>query len=432
VTLEDAIDVVDAFGPNPSQWPVYDRAAMESMVKTDSEFVDYVKQARDLDKLLDGWSEGDEGSDVGEDSDVKGDQGQDDDEDDQEQGEDQDDGEGVETPVGAINIDPNKVLEIGKMLAAYIVSQIEEDNGEQFRVFTRDYDRIVEIETPPNTSTKAIEESTAKSTGPLQKDLRRLIAAQTQSKRLPGKRSGKLHTANLHRITTGDDRVFFKREEAPQLDTAVSLLVDCSGSMRGSPIKLAAETAFALGSVFSKLGISFECLGFTCDSGNTECNTSEYEAEVQAAHEIAKITRSTPIIMPRFKSFDERWTQPVQRRFAHVFNKSAGIDFGHTPEGCGLEFIARRLVARPEKRKILISMTDGGPAGQCFSRTQYGAYARQSREVVKAISASQIDLVGIGIQHDGVRAYYPNSIVINKIDEMPQQLLALMKRFLIK
>jgi cobalamin biosynthesis protein CobT len=327
------------------------------------------------------------------------------------------------------------------MFQDFIRKLTESDDDSEFRVFTRDYDSIVDLPVPDDTPLDRIDQAVALSTGALQKELRRLIAAQSQAKRIPGKRSGRLHAPNLHRILSGDDRVFTRREEAPTLDTAISLVIDNSGSMMGERLKLAAETAYAIGSVLHRLGVTFECLGFTDATQDPRCQTPGYLKEVAEAHAIAPITRSTPIIMPKFKLFEERWLQPVQRRFAYVFNHGGGygpngqgvVPFGSTPEGCGVEFAARRLLARKEKRKIMIVMTDGEPGGQVYNY-QYGGtrpYVKQAADMVKSVSAAGIDLIGIGIQHAGPKRYYPDSMVIKDLSEMPSQLMALLKRFML-
>jgi cobalamin biosynthesis protein CobT len=296
----------------------------------------------------------------------------------------------------------------------------------------------VDIVVPDGVNLEPLEQKVAKTTGPLQKDMRRLIAARSQVKRMPGMRSGRLHSPNLHRIMAGDDRVFTRREEAPSLDTAISLVIDCSGSMNGNRMVLATETAYAIGSVLARLNVAFECLGFTDNGSDPRVATKEYKQALAEADAIAKIIRPIPIVMPKFKTFDERWTQPTQRRFAHVFNQlgysdNCGFKMGSTPEGCGIEFAARRLVARPEQRKIMLVMTDGEPCGHVYNprgMEDYHAYQRQSEQVVKAIAAAGIDLVGIGIQHNGPEGYYPHHMTIQDVSEMPKQLLQLLKKFM--
>lgn len=455
MNINDAMDIVDIWGADPDMWPSKQVDDLKALYDSDEDFKDYVDGIKRIDEMLEDWSEGVDGVDVGdtEDDDDWGDDkdfdippetevgssgDEDDDWGDEGDNDEDDDESGDEQNAPVISLDPDLIKDMDDMFSERIAAIMQDacDDGE-FRVFTRDYDRIIEIPgVTDQTSIDGIDQAVAKSTGPLQKDLRRMIAARSQVRRSPGMRSGRLHAPNLHRILSGDDRVFTRREEAQSLDTAISLVIDCSGSMAGDELNLATQTAYALGSVLSRLGIAFECLGFTDDVDCAETRTKEYMKDLQEAAQIAPIHRYHPIVMPRFKEFDERWSQPVQRRFAHVYNNrgfgyQAGFPFGSTPEGCGVEFAARRLLQRKEARKIMLVMTDGEPCGRSYSPGNYGIYPAQAKRVVQAVSAAGIDLVGIGIKHDGPSRYYPNHMMIEQIEEMPAKLLGLLKKFIV-
>ena len=249
-------------------------------------------------------------------------------------------------------------------------------------------------------------------------------------------RRGRLHAPNLHRIVAGDDRVFTRKEEAPQLDTCISLVIDCSGSMSGQRLKLATETAFAIASVLERINVPFECLGFTCNSGDPITRDKDYNRELVEADRIAPIARHHPIIMPKFKLFEERFITPVQKRFGAIFNQGGnthnlGFSMSSTPEGCGIEFAARRLLKRKEKRKIMLVMTDGEPGGPLMNHTLYGIYRKQSEDMVKAVAAAGVDIVGVGIMHSGPKRYYPNAIQVDNIEEMPRELLRVLKSLIV-
>lgn len=492
LSFDEAADLIDVYGPDETFWPSAEKPALRRLMANDTAFRDYVEDAKWLESMLDNWSSSEDGAtiDWNDDdfmpnaagpTDSVDDQDDDtdsvDDQDDRNDDEDHDDGPIGSIPTGdgqndaeveedmpgsgagsaapiptpsdgededddapeIIELDPADIKDMDGMFQDFIRKQMEDADPTEFRVFTRDFDEMVDIKIPDHVSLEGIDQRVAQTTGPLQKDLRRMIASRSQVKRIPGMRRGRLHAPNLHRIMAGDDRVFTRRQEADSLDTAISLLIDCSGSMNGTRTVLAAETAYAIGSVLAKLGIAFECLGFTDNHYDPRIATKEYQQQLSVADATAKIIRAIPIVMPKFKTFDERWTMPVQRRFAHVHNSHGysdhcGYKMGSTPEGCGLEFAARRLLARKEKRKILISMTDGEPGGHVYNargHSDFFAYQQQSINVVKSIEASGIDLVGVGIQHAGPQGYYANSMVINKVEEMPKQLLALLKRFIV-
>jgi cobalamin biosynthesis protein CobT len=445
LNINDAMDLIDIYGADEDLWPTRDRDMLKDMIANDEDFADYVKDVKRIDDMLANWEEADDGLDVGE----TDDDGRSDRDDDYDRDEDEEfESAGMGGPVmhdqdedddTVIEINPERLKDMDEMFADAIQKAFSDADPSEFRVFTRDYDGIVDIDGVSDTTPiDKLDQAVAKSVGPLMKDLRRLIAARSQVKRVPGMRSGRLHGPNLHRILSGDDRVFTRREEAQSLDTAISLVVDCSGSMAGPRMQLAMQTAYALGSVLSRLGIQFECLGFTDNYGDPRVTNKSYQKEVAAADKVAKIIRAVPIIMPRFKEFGERWTQPVMRRFASVFNAGGGygcgVPFGATPEGCGMEFAARRLIARKEARKIMIVMTDGEPGGHVYeprNMNDHWSYKRQSGDMVKAIEAAGVDLVGIGIQHAGPTGYYTNSMVIQNLEEMPQQLLGLLKKFIL-
>lgn len=443
ISINEAMDIVDAYGADSDLWPRKYRDTLLDMQKRDEDFAEYIEDTKRLDDMLSDWDEADDGVDVGEDDDWDGVEDDYDDSDSPENDAADQSSDPNSSPVrrpsdSVIEMDPERMKDMDDMFSNAIQKAFTDADPTEFRVFTRDYDRMVDIEgVNDRTSIAEIDQAVAKSTGVLQKDLRRMLAARSQVKRVPGMRSGRLHGPNLHRILAGDDRVFTRREEAQSLDTAISLVIDCSGSMSGTPLRLATESAYALGSVLHRLGIQFECLGFTDEHNNQSTRGKAYNDECMRADSVAKIIRSIPIVMPKFKTFDERWTQPVQRRFAHVYNRkghSPGFDMGSTPEGCGMEFAARRLLARKEARKIMIVMTDGEPGGQVFNPTSsadYWAYKRQSQDMVKAIEAAGVDLIGVGIKHAGPTGYYTNSIVINDLSELPIQLMGLLKKFVL-
>lgn len=308
------------------------------------------------------------------------------------------------------------------------------DSG--WRPWTRDFDTLVDLEVPNSTPISGIDSAVAKTVGPMMKDIRRLIAAQSQVRRIPGMRSGRLHGPNLHRLLAGDDRLFARREEAQSLDTAMTLLIDCSGSMGGGRYKTAVQAAYAIGQVLSKVGIAFECLGFKDNHHHPEKDRIMAEIRQQGLLP-GQAVRVLPLEMPAFKTFDERWRPDIQRRFAYGHNGGGseiapGMRWGSTPEGDGNEFAARRLLQRPEQRKIMITLTDGSPGTPSLHDQRHRNPCLEfSKEMVRKIEAAGIDLVGIGIQHDGVQNYYSNNIVINDVSELPVKLMGVLKKLIV-
>lgn len=453
LTVEDAQDIIDIYGPSRKRWPPSEVPAMDALLQSDQELAAYLKRQRTIDSLLNKWQEDDDGALIEDDEfdgksdtdDLDDDRSEDDDEEEEEEqdsgaepdpDEDEDDDHDGTPGLPEICLDADDMPDMDKLFSDAIKGLLDETVNGQFNVFSRDRDGFVDIKVPEGTTVEAIDQAVARAVGPLMKDLRRLIAARSQVRRIPGKRSGRLHAPSLHRIKIGDDRVFSRKEESPSLNTAITLLIDCSGSMMGGSLKLATETAYALATVLNKLGISFECIGFAdgwAEGTYENADMQEWWDAVQSAAAEHPIGRANPLMVPRFKSFEDRWTIPVQQRFAAVFNNERNVEMGSTPEGCGLEFAAKRLLQRTEDRKILLCMTDGAPmcGGYNLTGEKGKSDYQHSRDMVKSIELAGIDIVGIGIQHDGPTAYYPRSLVINNVHEMPKLLMGVLKQFII-
>ena len=87
---------------------------------------------------------------------------------------------------------------------------------------------------------------------------------------------------------------------------------------------------------------------------------------------------------------------------------------------------AARLAPRPETRKILLVLTDG-KAG-CEGGGD--AAAVHAREMTRRITKAGIELIGVGILDENIREVVADSIVIQKLEELPAQLCKLLGRTL--
>ena len=76
---------------------------------------------------------------------------------------------------------------------------------------------------------------------------------------------GVLDTSKLTRIITDVNKpLSFKEEKQSDFkDTVISILIDCSGSMRGRSINLAAVCAEIIGTTLERCSVKTEVLGYT-------------------------------------------------------------------------------------------------------------------------------------------------------------------------
>jgi hypothetical protein len=222
---------------------------------------------------------------------------------------------------------------------------------------------------------------------PLANNIRLLLQTRSKDRYETGVRKGKLHAGSLHRILSGDskqaERVFKKRVVSTTLDTAVMLLVDCSGSMAGSKYRMAAAAATTIGEALRPLGMSHSILGFTCVPFNDR----------------------EPPLMRWFKDWDERnnSTETI-RRFAQM----QGI-LGQNADGDSLAYANYMLMQRKEARKMLIVLSDGEPCGRSWA----GDERAWLSTITSNIEASkQVELYGIGIEDSSVKRFYKNHVVL--------------------
>jgi cobalamin biosynthesis protein CobT len=287
----------------------------------------------------------------------------------------------------------------------YVVYTTDKDVIEPLRVGSGYKDEML----------KQLQDQTEHMVGPLQKDLERAIAARSLAQWNSGLRSGRLHAANLNRLAIPlpggavDDRVFRRKQETTSKDVAVELVVDCSGSMSGAKIHTATQAAYALASTLERIGIVSEVIAFT--TGEAAAGSWEDVEEMQ--DKIGKrCSRAESLYMPVLKAFNERLSTEVKKRFGWLPNSSI---LASNVDGESVEIAAMRLLARREKGKVMIVLSDGHPAASGSA----AELASHLKRTVERIAKRGVQVVGIGIQSDAVRKFYPKSIVLNNVSELP-------------
>ena len=88
-------------------------------------------------------------------------------------------------------------------------------------------------------------------------------------------------------------------------------------------------------------------------------------------------------------------------------------------DGEALEWAHRRLLGRPEQRRILMVISDGAPVDDSTLSVNSGNYLeRHLREVIEMIETrSPVELLAIGIGHDVTR-HYRRAVTIVDAEEL--------------
>ena len=235
---------------------------------------------------------------------------------------------------------------------------------------------------------------------PMANKLRLKLQTRSRDRYEYGKKKGKLHNGSLHRLISGNDRiaekVFRQRVVSDTTDTAVCLLVDCSGSMSGSKFDMACAGAGALAEALKPINIAYSIYGFT--------NT---------------VIEEDPIIW-LFTEFGEKVPQPeLIKRFDKV---SGGL--WQNSDGDAIAYATARLAQRKEHRKVLLVLSDGSPAG----RERAGDVEGYTLRTVEHAEHMGIDVYGIGICDSNVTRFYKKNVVINDLNKLSPTILSIIDR----
>ena len=294
-----------------------------------------------------------------------------------------------------------------------------------YTIYTRDFDKIepLQIKRWEDSWLTALDDQVGHMVGPMQKGIERMMAARSHVQKVPGYRSGKLHGAGLHKLAVKDDRIFRRRHEVKAVETAVTLLVDCSGSMRHCKIDVAMAAAYALSQTLDRVRVAHEVMGYT--TYNDSRIVGAYE-DIRADEKRMgrKYTRTEPIWMPIFKEFHERMTPPVRKRFAAAAKTMSLLQ---NIDGECIEVAANRLLRRSERRKVLIVLSDGSPA--CDSPYPH-KIDQHAKDAIKKVEKLGVETIGIGIMTDDVTDYYPKNIVLHNLNQLPQTVMGELRKVL--
>jgi cobalamin biosynthesis protein CobT len=179
--------------------------------------------------------------------------------------------------------------------------------------------------------------------------------------------------------------------------------------MNGSKIHTAAQAAYALASVLDRLNIKNEVIGFTTKEIGGSAMKELHDTTSKTG---IRFSRIEGIYMPILKGYEERMTVNVKERFGWLPNTNI---LRSNVDGESVEAAARRLIARREASKVMLVLSDGYPAA-AGSR---GDLEQHLKRVVKDVSSAGVRVVGIGIQSDAVNKFYPKSLVIQKVEDLP-------------
>jgi cobaltochelatase CobT len=204
----------------------------------------------------------------------------------------------------------------------------------------------------------------------------------------------------------------FKREKDTDFrDTVVTLLLDNSGSMRGRPITVAATCADILARTLERCGVKVEILGFTTRAWK---GGQARELWLQSGKP-ANPGRLNDLRHIVYKSADAPWRR-ARKNLGLMMREGL---LKENIDGEALDWAHKRLLGRPEQRRILMVISDGAPVDDSTLSVNPGNYLeRHLRYVIEDIETrSPVELIAIGIGHDVTR-YYRRAVTIVDAEEL--------------
>jgi cobaltochelatase CobT len=254
--------------------------------------------------------------------------------------------------------------------------------------------------------------------------LQRRLQAQQNRSWLFDLEEGILDAGRLARVVANPTTpLSFKMEKDTEFrDTVVTLLIDNSGSMRGRPISIAAICADVLARTLERCNVKVEILGFTTRAWKGGQSREKWLQDGRA-QQPGRLNDLRHII---YKSADAPWRR-VRPNLGLMMKEGL---LKENIDGEALEWAHRRMVARPEQRKILMVISDGAPVDDSTLSVNPANYLEKHlRDVIAMVEKRKaVELLAIGIGHDVTR-YYERAVTITDVEQlagaMTEQLAAL-------
>ena len=210
--------------------------------------------------------------------------------------------------------------------------------------------------------------------------LQEAFMASSQRHWSGGHDQGALDPKALVRAYQGRDGAFRRKDSGQDINAAVTLLLDCSGSMHTDRREeVAGAMTVALAMALERMGVAVEVRGFTAD-------------------------RKRNAVDLVFKPFDMMVSQC--RYGLGWLMRSANAE---NVDYLNVRTAAASLLQRREPKKMLIVLSDGQPSG---FRSELEVFCKALHK------RSELELLGVGIQSSKVDRYYPNHVVVRDLSEL--------------
>ncbi|WP_104205077.1 cobaltochelatase CobT-related protein [Billgrantia saliphila] len=210
-----------------------------------------------------------------------------------------------------------------------------------------------------------------------------------------GEEEGRIDGRRLAQLVSSptERRLFYREQVKLGTDCAVSLLIDCSGSMKHHimPVTMMAESLIR---ALEMIGASTELLGFTTGAWN---GGRTYQVWTRGGRP-RRPGRLNEVCHMVFKDAEHSWRR-ARTDIAALLKPDL---FREGIDGEAVEWACERLLARPETRRLLMVISDGCPADSATNLANDAYYLdNHLKEVVaRRTREGQVEILGLGVGLD--------------------------------
>jgi len=281
------------------------------------------------------------------------------------------------------------------------------DNG-KYLIYSTKHDEIKKVSVRDPVEFKTLKDSSARSVNVIRQRLIKYIQTKKNILWETGKTSGALNQrAYVNAYLGVSNNIFKKKIQTRAVNTVFDIMIDHSGSM-ASKMKLAVETAVALGEILNLCGVPFAVRGFT-----TRGVSSHYEA-VQNDEKLSEIfSRFGALRIPIYKDYSDSWKSVGASLPCALYDREKN----NTYDGESLRYSINCLIDRPEPRKILFWLNDGAPCSMPHDNQE-----KSNKFLLDVIKEGEkrVEIIAFGIGTDNVKDYFKNYVVMNSIGDLAE------------
>lgn len=282
------------------------------------------------------------------------------------------------------------------------------ESGGVYRIFTDEYDTELKAATLVRPAMlqeyrerldQRIEQQ-GLSVPRLARDLHAVLAVPVRDGWIGDQEEGYIDGRQLSQLITSpaERRLFRMEQYAPVSDSAVSFLIDCSGSMRAH-IEAVAVLVDVMTRALDQVGVVTEVLGFSTNAWNGGRAQKAWLRAGRPAHP-GRLNETAHLI---FKDSDTSW-----RRARPAMGALLKSDlFREGVDGEAVQWAAQRLIQRHDGRRLLLVVSDGSPTDGATTLANDANYLDHHLcNVVASLEAQgEVEIYGIGVGLD-LSPYY--------------------------